>query len=293
GAVRGGTRASVGRGGPASDGPAVAVRLTPKPAALIRRIADLVDRIEGIECPHTLAVGTLETGGRTGTVHVCTWIGNGPADIRDPNRLGKDIARLHQQLARGGEDFIDRGLSFERGPVPPAEQELPDWFVARHVWRDRIHPMFAGSGAGTAQPIHGDMHWDNLVAGTNGGFGFIDFDKLMHASPAFDLAKLFATGFFQVNPKTQRVRFRASRAMDLLAGYQSIRPLTSAEITAIEGFALVLNEQTAVLGERFDVAAYRQQARAVGGWWTRRRQRGRTDPLGLRQALEEATPEPA
>jgi hypothetical protein len=293
--VKGGTQANVWRGQPAIDGggPGVAVRLTPKPAALIRRIADLVDRLEGVECPRTLAVGTLDAGNQSGTVHVGTWIGAGAADVRDPYCLGKDIARLHQQLARGGEDFTDRGLSFDRGPVPPAEQELPGWFVARHVWRDRIYPMFADRSPGRVQPIHGDLHWDNLVAGTNGGYGFIDFDKLMHASPAFDLAKLLATGFFQVKPETEQVRFRASRAMDLLAGYQSVRPLTPAEFAAIEGFALVLNEQTAVLGDRFDVPPYRQQAAAVGGWWTRRRQRRPGDPLGLRQAAEEPPTEPA
>jgi hypothetical protein len=229
----------------------------------------------------------------TGTVHVCTWIGDGPADVRSPYCLGRDIARLHQQLACGGEGFIDRRLSLERGPLPPAEQEPPDWFVARHLWRDRVYLVLADSGAARIQPIHGDMHWDNIVAGVNGrGFGFIDFDKLMHAPRSFDLAKLLATGFFEVNAQTERVRFRTSRAMALLAGYQSIQRLLPAEIAAIEGFALVLNEHTAVLGDRFNVAAYQQQARDLGGWWTRRRHRNSVDPLGLRRAADEPTPEP-
>jgi Ser/Thr protein kinase RdoA (MazF antagonist) len=282
--VSGGTQATVWHGCPGSgaDLPEVAVRLTPKPAALISRIAALINSVDGVECPHTLAVATLHTSNRTWTVHVCTWIGKGAAARSDPYGLGQDIARLHLQLSASGEDFTDRQLSFERGLIPSPEQELPAWYVARHLWRDRVLPQFAGhADQMPAQPIHGDLHWDNVVT-ADGGYGFIDFDKLMNASRAFDLAKLIATGFFRVGEKNDPVRFQRSRATDLLAGYQSISRLGEAELTAIEGFAVILNEEIARLGYTYDVPAYQQQAHAVGEWWTKRRRRDRHNPLGLR-----------
>ncbi|GLX06597.1 phosphotransferase [Microbispora sp. NBRC 16548] len=295
--VGGGTQATVWHGQPTqAEAPEVAVRLTPKPVELIDRIARLIDAVDAVERPETLAVARLQSGGRTWTVHVCTWIGKGTADRSDPYGLGQDIARLHQQLARAGNDFADRKLTFERGPVPPADQELPAWYVARHLWRDRIFPRFADHQAQLRpQPIHGDLHWDNVVAGSSGGFGFIDFDKVMHAPPVFDLAKLIATGFFRISSSTGTAVFRQSRATDLLAGYQSIRPLSAAEIAALEGFALILNEETARLGHLYDVATYREQADAVGSWWTIRRRRKPSDPLGIRTASRtpNAPPRPA
>jgi hypothetical protein len=288
--VASGTQASVWRGVPDGAGlPQVAVRLTPKPAALIERIASLVDGVEVVCCPRTLAVASLQAGERIWTVQVCTWIGTGAADRGAPYRLGQDIAALHQQLAAGGYDFTDRKLSFERGPIPSVDQELPAWYVARYLWRDRVLPQFAGNADRLPrQPIHGDLHWANVV-GTGGGFGFIDFDKLMHASRAFDLAKLIATGFFHIGEKDNSgagggVRFQRGRASDLLAGYESVSPLRADEVAAIEGFAVILNEEIARLGHAYDVPAYQEQADAVGGWWTRRRRRDPHNPLGLRPA---------
>lgn len=283
--VTGGTQATVWRGRcDLPHLPEVAVRLTPKPAALIDRIGSLVNRVEGVVCPQTLAVATLETGGRTWTVHVCTWIGKGAASWSDPFGLGQAIARLHEQLACGGQDFTDRGLSFEPSPVPAADDvaQLPAWFVARHLWRDRVLPQFAEQGARLpVQPIHGDMHGDNVVS-ADGGFGFIDFDKLMHAPRAFDLAKLIATGFFKVQGG-EPVKFLQSRAMDLIDGYRSVQPLQYAELVAIEGFAVILNSEIARLGIAYDVASYREQADAVGSWWTKRRRYRPGNPLGIRR----------
>ena len=279
--IGGGTQARVWHGVPVDDShPEIAVRLTPKPAQLISRIGALVDTIETVECPKTLATGQATAEGRTWTVHVCTWIGQGSATKGQPYALGQHIARLHRQLAAGGEQFADRRLSFEPGPLPPADQELPPWYVARHLWRDRIFTWLASHGGQLrAQPIHGDLHWANVV-GCGTGFGFIDFDKLMHAPPVFDLAKLIATGFFHIKDRTVRLRQQATAA--LLAGYQSVRPLTPAEHAAIEGFAVILNEEIARLGHQFDVASYREQASAVGAWWANRRRRSRRDPLGIR-----------
>jgi hypothetical protein len=291
--VRGGTQAAVWHGAPIEPGlPEVALRLTPKPEPLITRIGALVDGLTDVERPATLAVAPLEGTGRGGTVHVCVWIGKGAADRSDPHGLGQSIARLHLGLAREGADFTDRTLSFERGPVPSPEQDLPAWYVARHLWRDRILPRFAGPQAPLRpQPIHGDMHWDNVVAGSGGGFGFIDFDKVMHAPPVFDLAKLLATGFFRVTPGSGNAVFHQSRAVELLDGYHGVRPLTDADVGALEGFAVILNEETARLGNLYDVPAYRDQADAIGTWWRRRRRRNPGDPLGIRSATAfRATP---
>ncbi|MFJ8017394.1 phosphotransferase enzyme family protein [Streptomyces sp. NPDC096339] len=283
--VADGTMAAVWRGvSPSSQAPEVAVRLTPKPAALISRIAGLVDGVDAVECPQTLAVGTVETKAGPQTVHVCTWIGKGSADRSDPYGLGQDLARLHSGLARpDAGDFTDRRLTFERAPVPSPDQELPHWYVARHLWRDRILPRLAQDLASLRpQPIHGDLHWDNVVAGNgDGGFGFIDFDKVMHAPPVFDLAKLLATGFFVL--QGERARYQQSRASDLLAGYRSIRPLEEAEVAALEGFVVILNGEIARLGYVYDVPAYQAQANAVGAWWTNRRRQRPQDPLGLRE----------
>ncbi|MEU9918823.1 phosphotransferase [Streptomyces sp. NPDC051001] len=289
--VAGGTMAAVWRGvSPSPTLPDVAVRLTPKPEALIRRIAALVDGATGVETPRTLAVGTITTADGPRTVQVCTWIGKGGADRGDPYGLGQDLARLHTDLARPGVgEFTDRRLSFERGPIPASDQDLPPWYVARHLWRDRILPQLAQSHASLRpQPIHGDLHWDNIVAGSSGGgFGFIDFDKVMWAPPVFDLAKLLATGFFV--HRDGRAHYRQSRAADLLGGYRSIRPLRSAEVAAIEGFAVILNEEIARLGHAYGVDAYRRQADAVGSWWTSRRRQRPLDPLGLREPAAEPT----
>jgi hypothetical protein len=284
--VGGGTQAAVWHGAAREPGmPDVALRLTPKPAALITRIGALVDALTDVERPATLAVAPLDGVERGGTVHVCVWIGKGTADRSDPHGLGQDIARLHLGMARDSGDFTDRRLSFERGPVPSPEQDLPAWYVARHLWRDRILPRFDGPQAHLRpQPIHGDMHWDNVVAGSGGGFGFIDFDKVMHAPPVFDLAKLLATGFFRVTPGGGSAVFHQSRAVDLLDGYHSVRPLTDADVAALEGFAVILNEETARLGHLYDVPAYRDQADAIGAWWRRRRRRNPGDPLGIRSA---------
>lgn len=281
--IGGGTQARVWHGRPADgDSPAIAVRLTPKPVELVTRIAELVDNIDSVECTKTLATGRLDDDGRTWTVHVCTWIGQGGATKSQPFALGQHIARLHQQMSAGGDQFADWQLSFERGPLPPPDQELPAWYVARHLWRDRIFTWLAAHGGQLrVQPIHGDLHWANVV-GTHAGFGFIDFDKLMHAPPVFDLAKLIATGFFHVGQQTVRLRKRDAAA--LLAGYQSVRPLTEAEYAAIEGFAVILTEEIARLGHQFDMCSYREQASAVGTWWANRRRRSPRDPLGIRTA---------
>ncbi|OON82204.1 phosphotransferase enzyme family protein [Streptomyces tsukubensis] len=288
--VAGGTMAAVWRGVSVSGrSPDVALRLTPKPAALISRIAELVDGAVEVECPRTLAVGTVETEAGPRTVHVCTWIGKGGADRSDPYGLGRDLARLHAALDRpDAGDFTDRRLTFERGPIPSSDQDLPPWYVARHLWRDRILPRLAQNQATLRhQPIHGDLHWDNVVAGGSGGsFGFIDFDKVMHAPPVFDLAKLLATGFFVY--QGDGARYQQARATDLLAGYRSIRPLTQIEITAIEGFAVILNEETARLGHAFDNPHYRHRANAVGAWWKNRRRQRPADPLGLREPTSRA-----
>jgi Ser/Thr protein kinase RdoA (MazF antagonist) len=183
-------------------------------------------------------------------------------------------------------DFTDRGLSFERGWEVPAEQELPTSYVASHLWRDRIYAWLATqSEQMSAQPIHGDMHWGNVVA-TDDGFGFIDFDKVMCAPPVFDLAKLMATGMFRTG---ERTRFQVRKATQLLEGYESVRVLSPAELVALEGLAVLLNEQTALLGARYDVEQYRTAADAVAAWWIARRRRSPTDPLGIRAARKPAS----
>ncbi|MGW2082037.1 phosphotransferase [Streptomyces sp. NPDC001939] len=165
---------------------------------------------------------------------MCIWIGKGGADRSDPYGLGQDLARLHSELARpDAGDFTDRRLTFERGPVPSPDQELPHWYVARHLWRDRILPRQAQDLASLRpQPIHGELHWDNVAAGSGGGrFGFIDFDKVMHAPPVFDLAKLAryhrsagrhagncCPSMRYVRDRTGRSGVRARLCWDLLAG---------------------------------------------------------------------------
>ncbi|MGH3901296.1 MAG: phosphotransferase enzyme family protein [Pseudonocardiaceae bacterium] len=278
--VGGGTQATVWKGIPQQAGrPVVALRLTPKPLELIRRIASLVNGLQTVECPKTLSTGQVNADGRTWTSHLCTWIGTGTRGAADMRQLGKDIARLHQELSRSEADFSDRRLTFERSPLPPMDHELPAWYVARHMWRDRIYAWLSTHTYTTScQPIHGDMHRDNVVPTTD-GFGFIDFDKLMFAPPVFDLAKLIATGFFRLGLD---VRFQTRRTAELLEGYNSIRSLSDVEVVAIEGLAVILNEETARLGMLYDVEKYRKNAEEVASWWISRRKRARTDPLGIR-----------
>jgi hypothetical protein len=281
--VGGGTQATVWKGTPDRPGaPMVALRLTPKPVELIGRIASLVDSVRAVECPRTLATGQAEVDGRRWTTHLCTWIGTGAGRTGDTHAVGRHLARLHLELGGTQLDFSDRLLTFERNPAPPAEaldSGLPAWFVARHLWRDRILAWLSlEAGQLPRQPIHGDMHWDNVVA-TRDGFGFIDFDKLMFAPPVFDLAKLIATGLFRVG---QGARLQQRQTAQLLEGYSSVRGLSDSEVVAVEGLAVMLNEETARLGALYGVERYRRRGETVGSWWISRRRRMRADPLGIR-----------
>lgn len=287
--VDGATQAVVWKGVTNGAGPAVALRLTPKPLQLVRRIAALVDGEGPVEVPRTLATGRIDDAGRAWTVHLCTWIGVGVPIKADMWLLGRHLALLHEHLAAAAAtaDITDRRLSFERSPTPPAEQPPPAWYVARHLWRDRIHAwLSAQNGQMRHQPIHGDMHWGNVVATASGGFGFIDFDKAMFAEPVFDLAKLIATGLFRTRG---RARFQARRTTELLEGYESVRPLSDIELVALEGLAVLLNEHTAYLGDMHDIEEYRRDAEAVASWWITRRRNAPHDPLGVRAARQATT----
>lgn len=287
--ISGGTQAAVWRGAPRSTAqPLIAVRLTPKPLELIRRIAAAVDGIRAVECPQTLSTGSIEVDGRALTVQVCTWIGSPAAGKPEMHRLGSCLAALHTELQACGQDFSDRRLSFERAELPAAgdpDQELPPWYIARHIWRQRIMAwLHLQAQVLPAQPIHGDMHWANIVP-TSSGFGFIDFDKVMWAPPVFDLAKLIATGCFEIGSK---VRFREQRVAQLLEGYTAQRSLTKQEAAALEGLALLLNEETARIGMVYGVDTYRERAAAVAGWWITRHRRRGANPLGIRDVLDPA-----
>jgi Phosphotransferase enzyme family len=287
--ISGGTQAAVWRGAPRSAAqPVIALRVTPKPLELIQRIATVVDGIRAVECPQTLGTGSVEVDGHALTVQVCTWIGSPSAGKPDMHLLGSCLAALHTELQTSGQDFSDRRLSFERAELPAAggpDQELPPWYIARHIWRQRILAwLHLQAQVLPAQPIHGDMHWANIVP-TGSGFGFIDFDKVMWAPPVFDLAKLIATGFFEIGAK---VRFREQRVAQLLEGYTSRRSLTKKEAAALEGLALLLNEETARIGMAYGVDTYSEQAAAVAGWWIARRRRRGMNPLGIRDLLDPA-----
>lgn len=280
--VGGSTQAIVWRGTSPLDVSAdVALRLTPKPVQLITRIAALIDAVTDVACPRTLAVGQVDVEGRPWTVHLCTWIGTGAPQRPDMRHLGQHLARLHLALAESSIDVMDRRLTFERAPAPDLDQGLPAWDVARQLWSDRI---CAGLSLQThqdgAQPIHGDMHWGNIVA-TGTGFGFIDFDKAMFAAPVFDLAKLIATGLFTVE---DRARFHARRTAELLQGYESLRVLSEAELVGLEGLVVLMNEETARLGDLHDDDAYRTKASAIARWWITRRRQAPHDPLRIRSS---------
>ncbi len=287
-AVQGATQARVWKGTPRCSGPApdLALRLTPKPIDLIRRISMLIDQVERagrVGCPRTVAVEELEADDQRWTVHLCTWIGTGPAgEGADVRRLGVDLAHLHAAMSESAMDFSDRPLNFEHPALAPSGQPMPAWWTARNLWQDRILAWHSSQDPLLGvQPIHGDMHWGNIVQTTTGGFAFIDFDKVMSASPVFDLAKLIATGLFQIG---DQVQFQAHRARDLLAGYASVRKLSQAELVALEGLAVLLNEETARLGQQYGIQDYIDRAEAIATWWIARYHDAEHDPLGIRTA---------
>jgi hypothetical protein len=274
--VNAGTQATVWHGWPEDRGlPEVALRLTSKPAELVARIGRLIDSVTGVECPATLAVGEMRGPGGPRTVQVCTWVGRGPANRSRPHHVGRALARLHHEMAGSAVDVSDRPLRFA------AERPVGRAQAPRELWRDRVELVLRDGWRLPVQPVHGDMHWANIVAGRQGGFGFIDFDKVMLAPGVFDLAKLVATGFFRDEGAT--ACFDQAGAARLVAGYLAERPLDRVETDALEGYAILLNEQTAALGEQLDLPGYRRQAVAVGAWWTDPG-RDRGDPLGIRAA---------
>ena len=275
--VSAGTQVTVWHGRPESPGlPEVALRLTSKPAGLVTRIGRLIEAVTGVELPTTLAVGELRGSDAPRTVQVCTWVGGGPADRGDPYRAGRALAILHRGMALSAVDLSDRPLRF--APQPPAGPAG----AARELWQDRVRLVLEDDRRLPAQPVHGDMHWGNIVAGRR-GLGFIDFDKVMLAPSAFDLAKLLATGFFRVEGSA--ACFDRGGAARLLAGYLAERPLESAWAAAVEGYVILVNESTAVLGDQPGFPGYRRQAAAVGAWWTDPG-RDRRDPLGVRAAAQ-------
>ncbi len=287
--VKGTTQATVWKGTSHREGPAVALRLTPKPFALLRRIGALMEDVRDVECPRTLQLAQLATAGRMWTVQVCTWIGIGTPVNADMRLLGRQLARLHRSMAASAQDFTDRPLTFERHPASPPAQQVPAWSVARDLWRDRIYAgQSLPSRQVATQPIHGDLHWGNIVGTQNGGFGFIDFDKVMFAPPVFDLAKLIVTGLFGAGGGG-RVRFHARKATELLQGYESIRALSDTELVALEGLAVLIAEETARLGKGYGVPADRPSADAVATWWIARRLHSRSDPLGIRASRQPAS----
>jgi hypothetical protein len=278
--VNAGTQATVWHGRPEDPGlPEVALRLTSKPAELVARIGRLIDAVTGVERPATLAVGELRAPDVPQTVQVCTWVGSGPADRGDPYHVGRALAMLHRGMALSSVDLSDRPLQF--ASEPPTS--LAD--AARELWQDRVQLVLEDDRRLPAQPVHGDMHWENIVAGRRGGFGFIDFDKAMLAPPTFDLAKLLATGFFQFEGNA--ARFDRAGAAQLLAGYLAERPLERAEATALEGYVILVNESGTALGDQLGLPEYRRQAAAAGAWWTDSG-RDRRDPLGVRAAAQAA-----
>jgi len=278
--VNGATQATVWKGtSPMEASADVALRLTPKPVELITRIAAAIECVGDVVRPRTLAVGQLPDGDRWWTVHLCAWIGTGAPARPDMRLLGQHLARLHLALAESSLDVTDRRLTFERSPGPAPDHDLPSWDIARHVWRDRVHAWVSlQSRQDLLQPIHGDLHWANVVA-TSTGFGFIDFDKLAFAPPVFDLAKLIATGMFSIG---ERAQFHAGKVTELLQGYESLRPLTDIERAALEGAVILLNAETARLGALYNIEGYRTRACAIGDWWITRCQRARHDPLAVR-----------
>jgi hypothetical protein len=245
----------------------------------VARIGRLIEAVTGVERPATLAVGELRAPDAPPTVQVCTWVGSGPADRSDPYHAGRALAVLHHGMALSAVDLSDRPLGFAaEPPAGPAGE-------ARQLWQDRVRLVLDDGRRLPAQPVHGDMHWENIVAGRRGGFGFIDFDKAMLAPPAFDLAKLLATGFFRVEGSA--ARFDRAGAGRLLAGYLAARPLEEAGAAELEGYVILVNEQTAALGEQLGLPGYRRQAAAVGAWWTDPG-RDRADPVGVRAAAQAA-----
>lgn len=282
--VSGATQATVWRAFGADAGPDLALRLTPKPQELVDRIAELVNGVAGVECPRTLATSTLDDGDQSWTVQLCTWIGVGAPAQPDMRRLGEQLASLHAAMADTTVDVTDRPLSFDPVLRPPADADPPSWYVAYHLWRRQIFAWLdVQAPRMLPQPIHGDMHWGNVVATDDGSFGFIDFDKVMYAPAIFDLAKLIATGMFQSGKKA---RFQLAKAQALVEGYQSVRRLSDDELQALEGLALLLNVQTARIGTLHGVEDYQRAADAIGCWWINRRRRSRIDPFGLRPASE-------
>lgn len=154
-AVGGTTQARVWRGTPTRPGsaPQVALRLTPKPIDLIRRISVLTNHLHDtdqvhqagqvggvgrVQCPRTLAVEDLRVEGRRWTVQLCTWIGTGPVPPGRPEGSGRRLAHLHAAMSQSSMDFSDRPLSFSSPGFPThgqPSQRPPAWQVARERGR--------------------------------------------------------------------------------------------------------------------------------------------------------------
>jgi hypothetical protein len=108
--------------------------------------------------------------------------------------LQRDRARtcLDDMLSNHGERFTE-DLNFVRGERPSFVSE------ERLVWMEEeaqrviaLARSSAAFGAPADRPIHGDLWWGNLLAGSGGRWYLLDWDELRLGDPALDIATSLA-----------------------------------------------------------------------------------------------------
>ncbi|HVX47213.1 MAG TPA: phosphotransferase, partial [Mycobacteriales bacterium] len=242
---------------------------------LITRIGRIVDTVTAMPCARTLAVAPLSDGR---TAHLATWLPEtatgGPVRM---GALGAALAAVHRELAGAPEALLDRPLSFDLTDTPDL------WSRARQEWvrGERSWPRINGP-QDTWQPIHGDTHNGNYLITTGGAIGLIDFDKMMRASPVFDLARIVDSALFRVS--NGHAEFDARGTFELLEAYYAPEPVPAHAVTVLEGFSILVNEATGTLSRVGDSPERALRATALGQWWLDRV--GNPDPMGIRARID-------
>lgn len=185
----------------------------PTPAPLVADDGDLL-----VEADHPVALFPLVAG-------------EVPAELTEhlAGRCGELLARLHH-LTTGWVDpripIIDRvGVLWRAIDAPVAVTGVADWHEDMRAFLDSRRQELAGLASLPAGPLHHDLHRQNILVVGDDVVAVLDFDELNHGPLIIDLARVFH--YLSVDGPDRRLP--PGLATAVLAGYQRIRRLTTAE----------------------------------------------------------------
>ncbi len=190
----------------------------------------------GIDCPIPIAQknGALsgQLAGRSAAL-VSFLSGRSTVTPKPPQcrAVGAALAELHMAGAgftmrrenRQGPDNWRRLFEASQARADEASPDLADVISQELTRLEAAWPQDLPTGV-----IHADLFPDNVFFENGAVSGIIDFYFACHDVLAYDLAILLNAWCFEAD-----VNFNITKARALLAGYQSVRPMSAEEIEAL------------------------------------------------------------